>query len=79
MEWAEQVFKPKPKTTRDELFMPDRMGKMAELGRPKGLVSYGPFPPFAVSHSTVTHIDAPGVYSVRVVDQNGADTIGQRV
>ena len=76
--WAEEVFAPKPKTTRDELFMPDRMGKMAELVRPEGLVLYGPFPRFAVSNSTITHVDSPGSYSVRVVGQEGADAIGQR-
>jgi GNAT superfamily N-acetyltransferase len=76
--WAEEVFRPAPTSTRDELFMPDRMGKMAELVRPEGLVLYGPFPRFAVSHSTVTHVEAPASYSVRVVDQKGADAIGQR-
>jgi len=75
---AEEVFRPAPTSTRDELFMPDRMGKMAELVRPEGLVLYGPFPRFAVSHSTVTHVEAPVSYSVRVVDQKGADAIGQR-
>lgn len=76
--WAEEVFGPKPKTNRDELFMPDRMGKMAELVRPEGLLLYGPFPRFAVAHSTLTHVEAPETYSVRVVDQEGADAIGQR-
>jgi GNAT superfamily N-acetyltransferase len=78
LEWAEEVFAPKPRTTRDELFMPDRMGKMAELVRPEGLVLYGPFPRFAVSNSTVTHVEVPGSYSVRVVGQEGVDSIGQR-
>jgi GNAT superfamily N-acetyltransferase len=58
--------------------MPDRMGKMAELVRPEGLVLYGPFPRFAVSNSTVTHVEVPGSYSVRVVGQEGVDSIGQR-
>ncbi|MBT4126686.1 MAG: GNAT family N-acetyltransferase [Chloroflexi bacterium] len=78
LDWAEEVFRPKPTSTRDELFMPDRMGKMADLVRPEGLLLYGPFPRFAVSHSTVTHVEAPMSYSVRVVDQDGADAIGQR-
>jgi GNAT superfamily N-acetyltransferase len=76
--WAEEVFGPKPKTTRDELFMPDRMGKMAELVKPEGLLLYGPFPRFGVSHSTITHVDAPETYSVRVVGQEGANSIGHR-
>ena len=75
---AEEVFRPAPTSTRDELFMPDRMGKMAELVKPEGLVLYGPFPRFAVSHSTVTHVESPVSYSVRVVDQKGVDAIGQR-
>jgi predicted GNAT family acetyltransferase len=54
------------------------MGRMAELVRPEGLLLYGPFPRFAVSHSTVTHVEAPDSYSVRVVGQEGADAIGQR-
>jgi len=78
LEWAEEVFRPEPKTTTDELFLPNRMGRMAELVRPEGLYLYGPFPRFAVSHSTLTHVEAPASYSVRVVDQAGADAIGQR-
>ncbi|MDA1279888.1 MAG: GNAT family N-acetyltransferase [Chloroflexi bacterium] len=77
-EWAEEVFAPQPKTTRDELFMPDRMGKMADLVRPEGLILYGPLPRFAVSHSSLTLVEVPDEYSVRVVGQEGADSIGQR-
>ncbi len=77
-DWAEEVFGPEPKTTRDELFMPDRMGKMAELVRPEGLLLYGPFPRFAVSNSAVTHVEAPADYGIRVVGKEGADAIGQR-
>ncbi|HCI86189.1 MAG TPA: hypothetical protein DHV68_05035 [Dehalococcoidia bacterium] len=78
LDWAEEIFGPEPKTTRDELFMPERMGKMADLVRPEGLLLYGPFPRFAVSHSSLTHIESPAEYSVRVVGQEGADAIGQR-
>jgi GNAT superfamily N-acetyltransferase len=78
LEWANEIFAPQPKTMHDELFMPDRMGRMADLLRPEGLLLYGPFPRFAVSHSTLTHVEAPGEYSVRVVGQEGADAIGQR-
>ncbi|NQW20179.1 MAG: GNAT family N-acetyltransferase [Chloroflexi bacterium] len=76
--WAEEVFAPEPKTTRDELFMPERMGKMAELLKPEGLVLYGPFPRFAVSYSSQLHVESPPGYGVRVIDQEGADAIGQR-
>ena len=78
LSWAEKVFTPKPRTTHDELFKPDRMGKMADRVRTEGLMLYGPFPHFTVSNSTITHVDSPESYSVRVVGREGADSIGQR-
>ena len=72
------MFTPKPRTTHDELFIPDRMGKMADLVRTEGLMLYDPFPHFTVSNSTITHVDSPESYSVRVVGREGSDSIGQR-
>ena len=39
---------------------------------------YDPFPHFTVSNSTITHVDSPESYSVRVVGREGSDSIGQR-
>ena len=77
--WAEEVFGPVDEATRDEIFMPGRMGRMAELIRPEGLVLYGPFPRFAASRQCLVRVEAPEGYSVRVVDRAGADSIQQRV
>lgn len=73
--WAEDVF---GGASRDEIFMPDRIGKMAELIKPEGLTLYGPFPRFAVSHASLEQVDPPEGFSVRVVDQAGADSIESR-
>ena len=74
--WAEEVFG--AATTRDEIFMPEPVGRMAGLIKPEGLTLYGPFPRFAVSRNSLAHIGPPDGYTVRVVDQAGADSIGQR-
>ena len=39
---------------------------------------YDPFPHFTVSNSTITHVDSPESYSVRMVGREGSDSIGQR-
>ncbi|MCZ6538743.1 MAG: GNAT family N-acetyltransferase [Chloroflexi bacterium] len=74
--WAEEVFG--AMTTRDEIFMPQPVGRMADIIKPAGLTLFGPFPRFAVSRNSLVHIEPPGGYVVKVVDQAGADSIKER-
>jgi len=39
---------------------------------------YDPFPHFTVSKSTITHVDSPESYSIRMVGREGSDSIDQR-
>jgi GNAT superfamily N-acetyltransferase len=74
--WAAKVFG--GSANRDEIFMPERIGKMAELMKREGLVLYGPFPRFAVSQNTLVHVEPPSGYTVRIVGREVADSIEQR-
>ena len=74
--WAEKVFG--TMTARDDIFMPEPVGRMAELIGPEGLILYGPFPRFAVSQNSLINIEPPGEYTVKVVDREGADSIDER-
>lgn len=77
LEWAEEVFGG-ARLNRDEIFMPERIGRMARLVKSEGLTLFGPFPRFAVSQASLVDIEAPDGYTVRVVDREGADSIGYR-
>ena len=74
--WAEEVFG--TMTARDEIFMPEPVGRMAEHIKPEGLTLFGAFPRFAVSQNSLINIEPPGGYAVKVVDREGADSIDER-
>lgn len=75
--WAEDVFGGAD-PDRDDIFIPARMGRMARLVRPEGLILYAPFPRFAVTRNSLVHVGAPDGYTVRVVGRDGADSIENR-
>jgi len=78
LDWAEEVFGPVAEATRDSIFMPAQLGRMADFIKPEGLTLYGVFPRFAVSLNSLVHVEVPDGYTVKIVDRDGADRIEQR-
>lgn len=77
-QWVIDVFGDEQDATRDSIFLPEKLGMMSELVSRDQLILRGPYPRFAVSHSSLIPVPPPSGYTIRVVDKQGADNISDR-
>lgn len=64
--------------SRDEMLMPIRLTRLAEVLAQHDVKLYGPWPRFLGSAETIRRVPAPDGYTIRVVSREESDGIGDR-
>jgi len=64
---------------RDEMLMPIRLARLAEVASQHNVKLYGPWPRFLGASENIRHVPPPASYTVRVIDRDAADRIGDRL